>query len=128
MKSLSKSAEKTFRKLIAEMALHDSRIIDNTNKTFMPVHVEVIAQHHLSLVVSVAHYFEQCGDLCQDPEMTFLVNDSGVYPMTFQQALPPVYQRGVLIVGEEIKFAPKLQRDLTTFANQWLKNIESQQF
>jgi len=128
MKSLSKQAEKTFRKLIAEMALHDSRTIDNTNKTFMPVHVEIIAQHHLSLVVSIAHYFEQNGDLCQDPEMTFLVNDAGVYPMTFQQAIPPIYQEAMRVEGEGVRFAPRIQRELTTFANSWMKNIQSQQF
>jgi len=60
--------------------------------------------------------------------MTFLVNDSGVYPMTFQQALPPVYQEAMRVEDEGVRFAPKLQRDLTIFANSWLKNIESQQF
>lgn len=128
MKSLSKQAEKVFRKLIEGMALYDSKTIDNTNKAFMPTHVEIIAQHHLSLIVSIAHYTEQNGDLCQDPEMTFLVMDAGVFAMTFQQALPPVFQQAVEIQERGFRFAPKLQKELTSFANMWLANINSQQF
>lgn len=128
LKQLNKSAEKTFRRLIDGMELHQSRIIDNTDKTFMPVHIEVIGQQHVSLIVSIAHYFESHGDLCQDPEMTFLVNDTGVFPMTFQQAMPAVYQEAVRLEDEGVKYNQRLQRDLTSFANDWLKNIQSQQF
>jgi hypothetical protein len=46
--------------------------------------------------VSVAHYFEQNGDLCQDSEMVFELVPQGegvVYePFHFPQAMPPVYQ------------------------------------
>ena len=46
--------------------------------------------------ISVAHYFEQNGDLCQDPEMCFEVerqSDEFTFnPYMFQQAIPPVYQ------------------------------------
>lgn len=125
---LNKSAEKTFRRLIDGLELHQSRIIDNTNKTFMPVHIEIIGTKGKSLLVSVAHYFEQHGDLCQDPEMVFLVNELGIFPMTFQQAIPPIYQEAVRFEGEGIRYFAKLQRDLTKFANDWLKNIKAQQF
>lgn len=126
---LSKSAEKTFRRLMEELsAVGHSRIIDNTNKTFMPVHVEIVGTQGKSLLVSVDHYFEQNGDLCQDPEMVFLVNDLGVFPMTFQQAIPPVYQEAVRFEGERMHYFPRMQRDLTKFANDWMKNIRHQQF
>lgn len=128
MKPLNKRSEKTLRKLIEGMSLHDSKTIDNTNKTFMPVHVEIIERHHQSVVVSVAHYYEQNGDLCQDPEMEFLVSDAGCFAMTFQQAIPPRYQQAVKITEKGIQFAPRLQKELTTFANHWFSNIQSQQF
>ncbi len=42
------------------------------------------------MVLSMAHYFEQNGDLCQDPEMTVRVFAHGmVEALTFQQAIPP---------------------------------------
>lgn len=128
LKPLNKSAEKTFRRLIDGLELHQSRIIDNTNKTFMPVHIEIIGQQHVSLIVSIAHYFEQHGDLCQDPEMTFLVNETGVYAMTFQQAIPPIYQEAVRLEEDGVRYNQRHQRDLTSFANDWMKNIQSQQF
>ena len=94
----------------------------------MSVHIEIIGQQHVSLIVSIAHYFESHGDLCQDPEMTFLVNDTGVYAMTFQQAMPSVYQEAVRLEDEGVRYNQRLQRDLTRFANDWLKNIQAQQF
>lgn len=127
LNKLNKKAEKTFRVLVGDMKLHQSRIIDNS-ETFMKVHVEVIGKHHKSYVVSVAHYYIQEGDMCCDPDMTFLVNDTGVYPMTFQQAIPPIYQEAARIEDDGVKYAPKLQRDIKRFANDWMNNIQSQQF
>lgn len=60
--------------------------------------------------------------------MTFLVNDTGVYPLTFQQAIPPVFQEAAKITDDGVKYSQKLQRDITRFANQWMRNIQDQQF
>lgn len=127
LSKLNQQAEKTFRLLLNNMKLHQSRIVDNS-ETFMKVHVEVIGKQHKSYVVSVAHYFEQEGDLCCDPDMTFLVNDTGVYPLTFQQAIPPVYQEAARITEDGVKYSARLQKELTSFANQWMRNIQQQQF
>ncbi len=127
LRKLNKQAEKTFRLLLNDMKLHQSRIVDNS-ETFMKVHVEVINKHHKSYVVSITHYFTQEGDLCCDPDMTFLVNETGVYPLTFQQAIPPVYQEAARITEDGVKYSARLQRELTSFANQWMRNIQQQQF
>jgi hypothetical protein len=78
--------------------------------------------------VSVAHYFEQNGDLCQDPEMVFELVPQGegvVYePFLFQQALPPVYQE-VYATGSA---NDRLKRQLTAFALRWDQNIGAQGF
>lgn len=128
LNKLNKQAEATFRKLIDGLKVHESRKIQNST-AFMAVCVEVLEQRHKSLVVSIAHYFEQIGDLCCDPDMTFLVNDLGVFPLTFQQALPPVYQVAAEFTEEGgMKYSPRLQQELTQFANGWMKNIRDQQF
>ena len=74
---------------------------------------------------SIAHYFKQNGDLCQDPEMVVLV-----YPelqmaeaFSFQQAIPPTYQE---VYPEPGKFRPRLKKELNGFLRQWLTNCIDQ--
>jgi hypothetical protein len=78
--------------------------------------------------ISVAHYFEQNGDLCQDPEMTFELIPEGANvryePLSFQQALPPVYQEVFATGSENLR----LKQQLTAFAETWDRNIGHQGF
>ena len=108
LRKLNKQAEAIFRRLTEGMnRMGEHRVIDNTEGTFMPVHVEVIRMQGESLVISVAHYFKQNGDLCCDPDMTFLVNETGIYPLTFeQQGGFPIYQEAVQFEEEGIRIAP----------------------
>ncbi|MCP4548375.1 MAG: DUF1249 domain-containing protein, partial [bacterium] len=48
-------------------------------RAFMDLVVEVLPRclHTGATVLSLAHYFEQHGDLCQDPEMTMRVFPPG---------------------------------------------------
>jgi hypothetical protein len=77
--------------------------------------------------ISVAHYFEQNGDLCQDPEMCFEVERQGeeftFNPYMFQQAIPPVYQE-----IESNSTGHALRKQLEVFAAQWDKNLGQQGF
>ena len=60
---------------------------------FMDLVVEVLPQcpETGAMVLSMAHYFEQNGDLCQDPEMTVRVFSYGmIEALIFQQAMPPI--------------------------------------
>ena len=92
------------------------------------------------MIISMAHYFEQNGDLCQDPEMTFRIFPPGstaflemtpstnpkhgrAEPLSFQQAIPPIYQ---MVYPEPGKFNPRLRRDLNVFLTQWLGNLKEQ--
>ncbi|HBN75204.1 MAG TPA: hypothetical protein DD473_05190 [Planctomycetaceae bacterium] len=50
-------------------------------------------------------------------------NDTRVYPLTFQQAIPPIYQEAAKIEDDGVKYAPRLQRDLTRFANDWMRTF-----
>lgn len=68
---------------------------------FMDLVVEVLSRDRRTgaMVLSLAYYFTQHGDLCQDPEMELRVyppqdrHPGRVEALTFQQAIPPIYQR-----------------------------------
>ena len=80
-------------------------------------------------ILSLAHYFEQNGDLCQDPDVTVRVfppdgdKPGMIEAMTFQQALPPVCQE---VYPEPGKINPRLKRELNAFLTTWLNNLKSQ--
>ena len=76
-------------------------------------------------VISIAHYFEQNGDLCCDPEMTIAIypESKQAEALTFQQAIPPIFQQ---VYPEPNKFYPRLKKDLNSFLKQWLKNLIDQ--
>ena len=80
--------------------------------------------------ISVAHYFTQNGDLCQDPELCFEFVPQGghvVYePFSFQQAIPPVYQE--VFENGPASENHRLKRDLTQFAQMWDRNLQEQGF
>ena len=97
---------------------------------FMPLVIE-----HVGLgprgrpLVSVAHYYEQQGDLMADPDMSFEVADDTWYPVEFQQASPPVYQRAVSVGDDgKVLIKPKLVADLKRFAALWDRNLRDQGF
>jgi len=127
MKTLSKTAAKTLDLLTEGLtAPGDSKKVDNTNGTFMAVHVEMIGQDSNGPLFSVAHYFVQNGDMCQDPEMVFMRAHDGAYlPISFQQAIPPVYQEAMDLRKDT--FRPRLMAQLASFANTWMRNIKQQQ-
>ena len=76
------------------------------------------------MVLSLVHYFEMNGDLCQDPEMTVRVLSSGMLEaLTFQQAIPPIYS---VVYPEPGIVAPNLKRKLNEFLTLWLRNLKSQ--
>ena len=66
--------------------------------------------------------------LMADPDMTFLVAEDGIYPLTFQQDNLGLNQKAAWWDHDQLKFRPKLQTDLAKFANQWMVNIGEQQF
>ena len=78
--------------------------------------------------ISVAHYFVQNGDVCQDPEMAFELVPEGegvkYEPYMFHQAIPPIYQ-DVFETGAENE---RLKRQLNSFARTWDRNIGAQGF
>ena len=78
------------------------------------------------IAVSLAHYFEQNGDLCKDPEMVVLIYPSQrmVEAFTFEMSIPPIYQQ---VFPEPGKVILQLRKELNTFLRQWLNNLIVQQ-
>lgn len=107
------------------------RKIDNTNGSFMPVVIEVIdTPVQGGLVFSIAHYYEQNGDLMRDPEMTFWKkNEEEIFPMTYQMdGIFNGYRKSLELL-EDGRYAINRREnyDQKVFANMWFRNIKEQQ-
>ena len=131
MKSLNEIAKNTFFDLCKTMDEGPYIVkkgiaskIDNT-QCFMPVCVERIQTLSGEDGISIAHYFVQNGDLMADPEMEFIIKDNEVYPISFKLDSLGIFQYAKL---SETQKNEKLQKELTCFANQWMRNIKLQQF
>lgn len=92
---------------------------------FMDLHFDRLYEEDGTIVIALAHYFKQNGDMCCDPDMQLRV-----YPehrmaeaLTFQQALPPVYRSVYPAPG---KVNPRLKKELNSFLSTWLRNCVSQ--
>ena len=88
----------------------------------MPLTIQRIGENE----IAVAHTYEQNGDLMYDPEMTFRIDAAKgtLEPLTFRQdGMPQIYQE---VYPKPGVWIPKLQKDLSAFTEQWLKNIEAQ--
>ena len=126
LKALRPSALAVFNHLTHGLDLGGHRKLDNASGTFVAVSVERITERHYS----IAHYFEQNGDLMADPEMTFFKSDDGaVYPCTFQQDNLAMYRIGLDITPEGVieHTSIKEQHEQALFADDWMRNIADQQ-
>ena len=74
-------------------------------------------------VISIAHYGEQSGDLMADPEMEFTIIGGDYYPVSFRNDYLCKHNS----IFEDNGINLPQQHDLTTFANQWMRNIAKQQ-
>ena len=130
MKAINKRAKKVMDELTGYIdGANDHKKIDNTNGTFMPVHVEHIGPCKLGQIFSVAHYYEQNGDLMRDPDMEFIKGgDDEYYPISFRQDAPFVRDEPVNWEADDIvSYSEASQTALVRFANMWMKNIKEQQ-
>ncbi len=76
--------------------------------------------------ISIAHYYEQNGDLMRDPEITLIVDyeKNTVTAESFTQDNIGLYQRA--FNEDRTKWNKNLNKELNSFLKDWLKNIESQ--
>ena len=134
MRPINKKAQKIMDRLTAETNSENSHTrIDNNepDSAIMAVVVEWVGGCALGDVFSVAHYYEQNGDLMADPEMTFLrAEDGRYYPLSYKLDSLGVYRGGVVWEDGEPRYInAREQRDEAIFAGKWMtENIRWQQF
>lgn len=92
---------------------------------FMDLHYNYLYADHGRDVISLAHYFKQNGDLCCDPDMEIRIDmeHQTAEALSFQQAIPPIYQ---MVYPEPGKVDLNRKRELNGFLMHWLGNCELQ--
>ena len=125
MKTLDRRAAEIFRKMLA---LQTTKI-DNSDGTYMPVHIELIGRIDKYDFFSLAHYGQQNGDAMRDPEMIFALHKESqqFVPYYYRNDYMGMEQYSVRWTEEGVLLNRRLQADHTTFANRWLRNIATQQ-
>lgn len=110
---------------IIALVAYGSEAAKSTSSGFMDLHFDRLYEQDGGIVISLAHYFEQCGDLCCDPDMEIRVDLTNrvAEALSFQQAIPPVYSR---VHGDDGSVNPKLQTALNRFLAGWLANCIAQ--
>ena len=126
VKPVSASAKKIIQQLEA-MMIDGYAKIDNTNGSFMPVVVEQVGANQ----ISIAHYYEQNGDLMADPEIVFLKKEYS-YGVEYY----PIYERMsglgsdvelVIFENRKPKMISRLQKQTASFCSDWMRTITMQQ-
>ena len=125
-KQINKTASRILDVLTRDLEFGESRKIDNGGSAIMAVCVECIGPNKYS----IAHYYEQNGDLVADPDMTFWKSPIGSWlPVTFEMPGLGVCQEALLFDGKDTpqRFSASLLSDLSVFTNDWMRNIRDQQ-
>ena len=140
MKTLDLKSTEIFCLLIDKMQGKQHLKIEN--EPYMPLTIERLGDaygEHAGLY-SLCHYYEQNGDLMQDPEMCFIVVDGRttektgcenvqVTPYYFAQANLGYYEQSIVFDDRVMKKCDdRVQHGQTEFAVIWLKNIWGQGF
>jgi hypothetical protein len=98
----------------------------------MDLHIEYVGKGPRGGgLVSVAHYYEQNGDMMRDPDMVFEVDDKMEFwsPISYRQDGLGVYQEAVSQdeIGQ-VFLNPRLIKELSAFAKTWDRNLKEQGF
>lgn len=93
---------------------------------YMDLNLDILNEEEPGMVrIALAHYFEQNGDLCADPDMEIRIYKDRFIAeaLTFQLAMPPLYQQVYPAPG---KVVLHLKKELNIFLDQWLSNCLDQ--
>lgn len=94
---------------------------------YMPLCFDRLHEEAGRVEISLAHYFEQCGDLVPDPDMQILVftSEGRAQARTFQNAI--VY-REAYADGPDGEQPTSYAADMQSFLVTWLENLVAQGF
>lgn len=126
LKPVNRISQRILVRLTEGLDVGTSKKVDNGG-AFMAVHVEMHRWIDGSVMVSVAHYFEQNGDLVPDPDVVFVRRADGMFaPISFQNSL--VFNQPVCCLEDgTIEVDAREQASIASFANTFLRNIGEQQ-
>jgi hypothetical protein len=151
MKHLSLATTRIMEKICSGLTkVGDHKKLDNKPGSFLPLHVEVIGKVKAgstddAVIISMAHYVNQNGDACRDPEMEFIrctlkEMDKKTYQMKNQVRYFPISCRNDLVgsnhryidMNEDGSFemynsSINDRCGFCSFVNIWAKNIKVQQ-
>ena len=101
-----------------------------------PPYMDLVIEKIGRAKISVCHYVEINGDLCQDPEVCFFIDPLGWVPYEITQM--PVYIAGITMGGYRIcaefddtgtritGIKKRAMKEIAEFARSWSKNIQQQ--
>jgi hypothetical protein len=124
MRTLSRAAGEVLDAVSQDLEVGAGRKIDNSGGTYMAVHVDRLGPS----TVSLAHYYEQNGDLVCDPDGVFVRTDAGWLPVALQLCTGHCVR--AIELGEDdrpVGVRPRALRELIEFTSMWLRNISDQQ-
>ncbi len=101
------------------------------NHPYMPLCIERIGPGPRGYPsISVAHYYQQNGDMMADPDLVFEVLPDGWEPIEYTQHNIGLYQRAAWTdpVNGKVISKPGIVRDLKAFAFTWDRNLDEQGF
>lgn len=133
MKALNREAAMVMDALTGGLSEGNNYRKVNTSESFMAVVVEWIGYGNIDEqgdLFSVAHYYEQNGDLMRDPEMIFYRAGAGAwFPTYFRQDNMGIEWESVVFEadGKVKDYRKRMQADQAAFANIWMRNIKEQQ-
>lgn len=101
-----------------------SRKLDN-GRGYMPACVQRIGPNRYS----IAHYFEQNGDLVPDPDLELVCWGGDWYPAAITMGPLGSYRRALTCddAGRPDRYYPREYRDLRSFATVMIRNVREQQ-
>jgi hypothetical protein len=98
---------------------------------FMPLCIEHVGPGPRGgLLVSIAHYYEQNGDLMADPDLVVeVIRQTGEWlPVSFQQDNLGIYREAVTVQGDGLVVRSRLVDDLRQFMRIWDSALREQGF
>lgn len=98
---------------VSEMELGEAYEVDMSDTVFMDLHVEKVRPNRLS----IAHYYEQNGDLCPDPDVVFKPVEDRFVPVE-------IFRKSVL--GATCELDPDGVTGNSDFLETWAKNLRTQ--
>jgi hypothetical protein len=128
-KLVSRQMQKSIETILKALGVYDCftahthAYVKVSSAGFMPLSVEKYGSQ-----ITLAHYYEQNGDLVPDPDMEFLLSEDGWYPVAIQHATGH-YSRCVHEdEAGKVLVNVRERLDQKRFADLWAGNLLAQGF